>query len=85
MDKREAVRTPFKSRILITHDEIGSVETITKDISDTGVFLYLNGEFYLDLGSVIKAQVVGLPGDDAPLLELEVVRIDDEGVGLKFV
>lgn len=84
-EKRRAVRTPFKSRIRITHDELGSVETITKDVSDTGVFLFLNGEFYLDLGTVIQAQVLGLPGGDAPVLELEVVRADEEGVGLKFV
>ena len=84
-NKRQAVRTPFKSRIRITHDSFGSFETYTRDISDSGVFLFLNGEFYLDLGSVISARVVGLPGGEAPELKMEVVRLDDDGAGLKFV
>ena len=84
-NNRAAVRTPFKSRIRITHESFGSFETYTRDISDSGVYLFLNGEFYLDLGSVISAQVIGLPGGEAPQLKMEVVRLDDEGAGLKFV
>ncbi|MBR9910559.1 MAG: PilZ domain-containing protein [Gammaproteobacteria bacterium] len=84
-NKRIAVRTPFKSRIRIDHNGQKLAETFTKDISDSGAYLYLNGDFYLDLGDVVTAQVMGLPGGDAPTLEMEVVRIDDEGVGLKFV
>lgn len=83
-EKRRAVRTPFKSRIRIKHDSLGSVETITRDVSDTGVFLHLEGKFDLGLGDVIEAQVLGLPGGDAPVLELEVMRLDEDGVGLKF-
>ena len=83
-DKRRSVRTPFKSRIKITHSTFGSAETMTRDISDTGVYLYLNGDFYLDLGYVIEGQVLGLPME-APTVNMEVVRLDEEGAGLKFV
>lgn len=84
-NRRRAVRTPFKSRIRISHESFGSIETYTRDISDTGVFLSLDGEFYLDLGSVISAQVVGLPGGEAPELKMEVVRVEGDGAGLKFI
>ena len=85
VNKRQAVRTPFKSRIRISHESIGDVETFTRDISDTGVYLYTNGDFFLDLGVVIMGKVVGLPGGEAPEVKMEVVRQDEDGFGLKFV
>lgn len=84
-DERLGVRTPFKSRIRIIHKSFGSVEAETKDISDSGVYLKLNQNPFPKIGDVIKAQVLDLPFGDAPLLQLQVVRTDESGLGLKFL
>ena len=84
-NKRRAVRTPIRSRIRISHESFGSVETYTRDLSDTGAYLALSGDVALDIGTKIRAQVVGLPGGEAPELEMEVVRLEDGGIGLRFV
>ncbi len=85
VNERLGVRTPFKSRIRIIHPSIGSVDTETKDISDCGVYLILDQTPRPKIGDVVKAQVLDLPFGDAPLLQLQVVRSDEIGVGLRFL
>lgn len=84
-EHRQSVRTKLRSRIRIIHDSIGEIETVTRDISDTGVFLLMDTIPLPNIGTVVKGQVMGLPGGDAPVLDMEVVRYDAEGIGLRFV
>lgn len=81
---RQHVRTPMACRIKISHEEFGEIMVKTRDISDGGVFIVLDTEKKLPVGSIVKGQVQGLV-DDAPILEMEVVRIEPSGVGLRFV
>ncbi|NIB39992.1 PilZ domain-containing protein [Pseudomaricurvus alkylphenolicus] len=83
--ERIGVRTPFRCRISILHEAIGKVETTTRDISDGGVYLLFNRNPAPSVGEVLQAQVLDLPGGDGPLLQLQVVRSDPEGLGLKFI
>ena len=83
-DKREHVRTPFVCRIKIGHETLGEWEVKTRDISDGGVFVSLEPEQMPSLGTVVVGQVQGL-ADDAPELRMEVVRIESDGVGLRFL
>jgi c-di-GMP-binding flagellar brake protein YcgR len=82
-DKREHLRTPITCRIKIVHPDIGEVEVHTRDLSDGGVFVLLKPEEAPPIGSRVTGQVQGLM-DDAPVLEMEVVRAEPEGIGLKF-
>jgi c-di-GMP-binding flagellar brake protein YcgR len=83
-DKRRHVRTSFACRIKITHDSVGELLVKTRDISDGGVFVVLEPEQIPPIGTRLTGQVQGLM-DDAPVLQLEVVRVEPAGVGLRFV
>lgn len=83
-DKRRHVRTPFACRIKITHDSVGELIVKTRDISDGGVFVVLEPENIPPIGTHLTGQVQGLM-DDAPVLTMEVVRVEPVGVGLRFL
>lgn len=83
-EQRQYVRTNFSCRIKITHASIGELMVKTRDISDGGIFLVLEPEQIPPIGTRLIGQVQGLM-DDAPVLEMEVVRVESTGVGLRFV
>lgn len=83
-DKRRHVRTSFACRIKIAHDSVGELLVKTRDISDGGVFVVLEPQHIPPIGTRLTGQVQGLM-DDAPLLQMEVVRVESTGVGLRFV
>lgn len=83
-DKRRHVRTSFACRIKISHDSVGELLVKTRDISDGGVFVVLEPEQIPPIGTRLTGQVQGLM-DDAPILQLEVVRVEPAGIGLRFV
>lgn len=82
-DKRRHIRTPLACRIKVVH---AGTEMIvkTRDISDGGVFVVLEPDQVPAIGSLVTGQVQGLM-EDAPILEMEVVRIEPAGVGLRFI
>lgn len=75
----------MKTRIRISHESIGEIETTTRDISNSGVFLFMEDVPLPEIGSIVKGQVQGLPGGDAPIVDMEVVRLDPEGIGLRYL
>lgn len=83
-EKRRHIRTPFACRIKIVHDSIGELLVKTRDISDGGVFVVLDPEQIPPVGTLVSGQVQGLM-DDAPVLQMEVVRVEPAGVGLRFL
>lgn len=83
-EKRKHIRTPFACRIKIVHDSIGELLVKTRDISDGGVFVVLEPEQIPPVGTLVFGQVQGLM-DDAPVLQMEVVRVEPAGVGLRFL
>jgi hypothetical protein len=83
-EKRKHVRTPFVCRIKITHESVGELTVKTRDISDGGVFVVLEPEQIPPVGTIVTGQVQGLL-DDAPVLQMEVVRMEPSGVGLRFM
>lgn len=84
MDKREHQRTPMACRIKIVHDELGEMMVKTRDISQSGVFVVLEPEQIPPVGSRVTGQIQGLM-EEAPIVEMEVVRVEPEGVGLRFI
>jgi c-di-GMP-binding flagellar brake protein YcgR len=83
-DKRKHIRTSLQCKIKITHSSVGEKIVKTRDISDGGVFVCLDATDIPPIGSIVVGQVQGMM-DDAPRLEMEVVRVEPEGVGLRFV
>ena len=83
-DQRKFQRTRLKCRVKVTHKDLGEIEVNSRDISDGGIFLVTNDMEMPPLGTIVEGQVQGLM-DDAPLVEMEIVRVETTGVGLRFV
>ena len=83
-DRREHFRTAMSARVKVIHEELGEYVFPTRDISDGGIFIALEGaSFAPNLGDKVVVQVQGLPVP-APILNMVVVRKTDEGYGLQF-
>lgn len=83
-DKRQSPRTPMACRIKIQHESIGEIVVQTRDISDGGVFVVMDGEQMPPEGAIVSGQVQGMM-HEAPVVTMEVVRVEPEGLGLKFI
>jgi hypothetical protein len=84
-NQRQNVRTPLKVRLRIDHPVHGELQVTTRDISECGVYVLMDqAQNMLVMGEQVQGQVQGLPME-APILTLEVVRVEPLGVGLRFV
>ncbi len=83
-NQRQHPRVPMKCRIKIGHARFGELIAQTRDLSDGGVYIRHPDLAALPLGTRVSGQVQDLPGE-APVLTLEVMRVDAEGAGLRFV
>ncbi|RRJ84302.1 PilZ domain-containing protein [Aestuariirhabdus litorea] len=83
-EKRRYLRTDMDLLIRVWGE--GTPERIlhTRDLSDGGLFLLINGQEVPEVGAVVNVQVQGLP-IEAPVKTMEVVRIESAGVGLKHI
>ena len=83
-NQRQQVRTPMKCRIKICHPSFGEVVAQTRDLSDGGVYVKHPDLLALPQGTLVTGQVQDLP-IEAPVLHMEVMRVDAEGIGLRFI
>jgi len=83
-DLRRSPRTRLRAEVKVNHPDAGEIRSHTRDISDTGAFIMTHTE-QIQLGDIVEVQVQGLPGGDAPLVRMRIVRLDKEGMGLEFV
>ncbi len=83
-NQRQSPRTSMKCRIKISHDSFGEVIAQTRDLSDGGVYVKHDVLTSLVLGDVVTGQVQDLP-IEAPVLQMEVMRVNADGVGLRFI
>ena len=85
-EARNSPRTPIKMKVNLVMSEAGEMLAVTRDISDSGIFVLLDAEKVPDVGQQVRVQVQGLPnGIEAPWVEMRVVRIESEGIGLMIV
>ncbi|SFI11060.1 PilZ domain-containing protein [Pseudomonas guineae] len=82
--QRQHPRTSMKCRIKICHASFGEVVAQTRDLSDGGVYVKHPDLVILPQGTIVTGQVQDLP-IEAPVLQMEVMRVDAEGVGLRFI
>ncbi|AOE82565.1 PilZ domain-containing protein [Pseudomonas sp. TCU-HL1] len=83
-NQRQFPRTPMKCRIKISHPSFGELIAQTRDLSDGGVYIRHPELVALPVGSTIRGQVQDLP-IEAPILQMEVMRVDAEGAGFRFL
>lgn len=83
-ENRRHRRIYMNCQVQISHPSFGTHLVQAKDFSDSGIFLMLKDQELPPLGTIVKGQVQGLNGD-APELDMEVVRAERGGVGLRFV
>lgn len=81
-ESRKHVRTRLVCTVKVTNPDIGEFQVKTRDISDGGVYLVTTHAF--SIGDRLSGQVLGM-AEAAPVVEMEVVRIDGDGVGVKFI
>lgn len=85
-DLRNNPRTRLRAEVKVNHPGAGEIHSHTRDISDTGAFvLGADSSMAIAIGDVVDVQVQGLPGGDAPVVKMRVVRLDKDGMGLEFV
>ncbi|XXF08826.1 PilZ domain-containing protein [Pseudomonas sp. D2-3] len=83
-NQRQHPRTPMKCRIKICHPSFGELVAQTRDLSDGGVYVKHESLADLEPGTRVTGQVQDLPVE-APILEMEVMRVSADGVGLRFI
>ena len=83
-NQRQYPRTPMKCRIKISHPSFGDLIAQTRDLSDGGVYVRHPDLADLSVGSIVSGQVQDLP-IEAPILQMEVMRVDAEGAGFRFI
>lgn len=83
-EKRQSVRTSVEASVRISHSTFGVIETVTRDVSDHGVYVKLAEKPHLPVGSHIKMHMLDSAYPDLAF-NMKVVRIDDHGVSLRFV
>lgn len=83
-NQRSNTRAPLKVRIRIDHPIHGELMVVTRDISDSGVFVVIDdAQSLLQIGEQVAGQVQGLPME-APVVQMLVVRFEPGGVALRF-
>lgn len=83
-EKRRHPRIPISSKIRISHESFGSMVVVTRDVSNGGVFVLMDKLPDLVPGTVVEGQIQDeMP--DRPLVQMEIVRVDLDGLGLRFL
>ncbi len=83
IERRGHVRTAIGLEVTVSDGCTGPRHYRTRDISDGGMFVAVQGGPAPPMGAVVDVQVQGIV-DGAPLLRMRVVRVDGEGFGLRL-
>ena len=83
-EKRHFIRTEFPASALLTHQDIDDVILKVRDVSEGGIYLETGVNTILPVGSLVKIQVVN-DEVETPVVDMEIVRVDSEGMGLMFI
>ena len=87
MDSREYPRVQLPIEVDLLHPTIGKLRRIARDVSEGGVFV-VTEPGTLRPGSHLKLTVVNtalVESTPTPTVDMEVVRVTQDGLGLKFV
>ena len=85
-DERGSPRIQLPFEVELTHPSLGKIRSVARDISETGIFVRLSPTG-LRAGAKLKVTVLDaalVESNPTPTIEMEVVRVTEEGLGLKF-
>lgn len=85
-DDRDSARVQLPFEVELSHPSLGKIRSVARDISQSGIFVRLNPTG-LRPGAKIKVTVVNaalVESNPTPTIEMEVARVTEEGLGLKF-
>jgi hypothetical protein len=83
-EKRMSVRIAVEACVRISHSTFGVIHTVTRDVSDTGVFLRLEEKPNLPVGAHIKMHMLDSAYPEIAF-NMKVVRTSEHGISLTFV
>jgi len=83
-DKRKYNRRLVKAKIRLVHDTFGTLEAVTRDISDGGVFINLAVSPPFTVGDAIKLHFLDSAEPEA-IFHATLIRVVDRGIALNFV
>lgn len=83
-EQRRYVRTNMSARVMVRHADVGEHVFTMRDLSDGGIFVFVENEPFPEVGSEVEVQVQGLPVP-APVRRMKVVRQGSDGYGLAFI
>lgn len=82
-EKRKHIRTEFSGNVRLIHESFGELTVEMRDLSDGGIFLYVQDDVTVPVGTVVEVQSLDI--DDAPVLSAEIVRREARGIALMFI
>jgi PilZ domain len=86
MDNREYPRIQLPFEVEVSHPSLGKVRSVARDISQSGLFVHVDPSG-LRPGAKVKVTVLNaalVESSATPTIDMEVARVTDEGLGLKF-
>ena len=83
-NRRRHPRYPINADVLVRHPDIGEKIVKTRNVSDGGVFLITEPTAMPAIGEIVFGQVQGMI-DNPPLIKMEIVRTEFDGIGLQFI
>lgn len=86
-DKRNSERLGIRLEVEVEPGTNGDKSSLhTRDISNSGVFLECCDGKLPEVGSIVVIRIKQALGEgEAPAVKAEVVRIDKDGIALKFL
>ena len=86
-NKRRHSRMNISLKVELSHPELGAHSLQTRDMSDSGLFVFYPQPEEFTVGHKVTVQVAAILGDgeEAPIVPMEIMRICDAGIGLQFI
>lgn len=82
-NRRQHSRIPMMVEVKISHPAIGEKLVKTRNVSEGGLFILVEPTEMPPLGEIVLGQVQGMI-ENPPMLEMEIVRMEPNGLGLRF-
>ncbi len=82
-NKRQHERIAFPAEVKIMHPDFGAISARTRDMSDGGLFVFVDVNPGLQVGARVTVQAQDINAE-APLVKATVVRVEASGIALMY-
>ncbi|MDH5632154.1 MAG: PilZ domain-containing protein [Gammaproteobacteria bacterium] len=84
MENRRHPRNPIAVMMKVWHPQFGEKLVTTRDLSDGGLFIVCDPATMPAMGEILDGQVQSEHAE-LPIVKMEIVRAEKDGLGLRFV